>query len=229
MSKPSSHRSTRFTQAAKNERSRLSQKRTKLSKRREDLQEKLDALDAELEAVDQEIVVLDGLTSGGRAGATLELASGSERTDVLKGAAIRELAVPLLMQMQGSAPIHYRAWLGLLEDQGYQVAGKRPDAVFLAQVARSPLVRASTQSGYYQLDPNAPDQLRKRLQHQQADLGRLLAEVPNDTDAIARHRQQQRDLKAAIAKTERELDEAMKAVAAFSVPELPEVRVRHAA
>ncbi len=229
MPKPASHRSTRFTQAAKNERNRLSQKRAKLSKRREDFQEKLDALDAELEAVDQEIVVLDGLTASGRSGATLELASGSERTDVLKGAAIRELAVPLLMHQQGTAPIHYRAWLELLEKQGYQVAGKRPDAVFLAQIARSPLVRASTQSGYYQLDLDAPDQLRHVLQQHQAEFSQLLTDVPSDPDALDRHRQKQRDLKAVISKTERELDEAMKTVAAFSVPEPPEVRVRHAA
>lgn len=229
MPDPTSHRSTRFTQAAESERNRLSRKRAKLSKQREGLQHKLDTLDAELEAVDREIVVLDGLTTGGHGSVTLELATGPEQGSALKGAAIREIAVPLLMAAQGTAPIHYRAWLDLLVEHGYEVAGKRPDAVFLNQVVRSPLVRASTQAGYYQLDLDAPDRLREQLGQQQAALSRLLAVVPEDAGALERQREEQRESRAAIAKTERALEEALRVLADSSAPQRPEVHVRHAA
>lgn len=221
MPEPASHRSSRFTQAAKSERKRLSRKRSKLFKKREDLQTKVNALDAELEAVDQEIVVLDGLAAGGTSSARLELAAGTDSPDLLKGGAIRELAVPLLMREQGTAPIHYREWLSLLESQGYKVAGKRADAVFLNQVVRSPLVKATTKAGYYQLDPEAPEQLRERLGQQQAELGQLLSEIPTDSAGFERHREQQHQLKTAIAKTERELDEAMKVAKTFEATGSP--------
>lgn len=206
------------------ERKRLDRKRSKLFKRREDLQARVDALDAELEAVEQEIVVLDGLASRGTSSTRLELATGNEESDLLRGGAIRELAVPLLMREHGTAPIHYREWLALLERQGYKVAGKRADAVFLNQVVRSPFVRATTKAGYYQLDPKAPEQLRELLGQQQAELGNLLSEVPANSAGFDRHRKQQRELKTAIAKTERELDEAMSVTEELAAPELSEVR-----
>jgi predicted nuclease with TOPRIM domain len=215
MPDPTSHRSSRFTQAARSERKRLDRKRSKLSKKREALQIKIDDLDAELEAVEQEIVVLDNLAGGPARSTTLELASASEDGDVLQGSAIRATAIPLLMREQGTAPIHYRDWLQLLEREGYKVAGKRIDAVFLNQVARSPVVRATTKAGYYQLDPNAPEQLRERLRGQQAELGGLLTDVPADPAGFERQREEQRELKKAAAKTERELREALEAIETF--------------
>ncbi|HSS32327.1 MAG TPA: hypothetical protein VLL27_03505 [Solirubrobacterales bacterium] len=224
MPKPTSHRSSRFEQAARNERQRLDRKRSKISKKREDVQAKLDALDAELEAVDQEIVVLDNLAGGDPAATTLELAPDSQAGNVLKGADIRVRAIPLLMQAQGTAPIHYREWLSLLETEGFQVAGKRTDAVFLNQIARSPVVRATTKAGYYQLDPEAPEQLRAQLRHQQAELSELLNEAPTDSGSFERHRERQRQLHSAVAKTERELDEALSVVASWSAAEAPQAR-----
>jgi len=224
MPEPASHRSSRFAQAAKSERKRLAKKRSKLFKKREDLQAKVDALDAELEAVDQEIVVLDGLAADGTSSARLELATGNDNPNLLKGGAIRDLAVPLLMREQGTAPVHYREWLSLLESQGYKVAGKRADAVFLNQVVRSPLVKATTKAGYYQLDPDAPEHLRDRLRQEQAELGQLLSEIPTDSAGFEHHREQQRQLKTAISKTERELDEAMSVTENWAAPELPEAR-----
>lgn len=224
MPEPASHRSSRFTQAAKSERKRLTRKRSKLFKRREDLQAKVDALDAELEAVDQEIVVLDGLAADSTSSVKLELAIGNGGPDLLKGGAIRALAVPLLMREQGTAPIHYREWLALLEAQGYKVAGKRADAVFLNQVVRSPLVRATTRAGFYQLDLEAPAQLRDQLRQRQAELGQLMDEIPTDASGFERHREQQRALGAAIAKIERELDEAMKIIQEPSASKVPEFR-----
>jgi predicted nuclease with TOPRIM domain len=210
---PSIHKSDRFIQAAQTEHKRLERKRSQLSKKREDLQAKVDELDAEMEALDQEIVVLEGLTSHGKSSANLKLTVGG--ATVLRGAAIREIAVPLLMHERGHAPVHYREWLGLLEDKHYEIHGKRPDAVFLNQVIRSPLVRATTNAGYYQLDLNAPEQLSARLRHEQEQVANWMQQIPTDAASFERHHERERELKAAVAKTERELREALKAVETF--------------
>lgn len=214
MSKPR-HRSQRFTQAATSERNRLVRKRAQLSQKREDLQKRLDALDKELEAVDQEIVVLEGFALGDtdipEPGAALPT-SGSHDSTTISGAAIRTLAVPLLLRERGPGPIHYVEWAALLRAEGYEVAGKRPDAVFLNQVNRSPLVRATTKAGYYELDLDAPRHLEDRLRQQKTKLATLMIENPKDADEFERYRQAQRELQTAIARTERELAEARAAL-----------------
>jgi hypothetical protein len=191
----------------------LIRKRAQLSKRREAQQAKVDALDKELEAVEQEILFLEGLDPSN---AATQPAVESPRKEVgdlvlLSGAVIRQMAVPLLLQEHGTAPIHYRAWLELLERHGFGVMGKRPDAVFLNQVSRSPLVRSTTKAGYYQLDPAAVDRLREKLRDQQSELATSLAKTPVDVAGLELQRDHQRELHTAIARTERELDEALKA------------------
>lgn len=211
------HRSPRFLQATRNELGRLGRKRSQLSKKRDDLQARLDGLDEELEAVDQEIIVLGGIAgeSAGPPELTVHRAADQDRQgereqpQLLKGARIRELAVPVLLDERGTAPIHYREWLQLLEDKDYSVAGKRPDAVFLNQVVRSPLVRATTQAGYYEVDLDAPERLRERLGTEQRELAAHVQFAPQHQDAFGKHRERQRELNAAIARTQRELDEAL--------------------
>jgi predicted nuclease with TOPRIM domain len=207
-------KSQRFTRAARAERDRLARRRSQLFKRREDAQVKLDALDEELEAVDQEISALEGfaLTSVDESERSTESSRHDADPKLLGGAAIRIIAVRLLMSEQASAPIHYRDWLDLLNREGFTVAGKRPDAVFLNQVARSPLVRATTKAGYYALDLSAGDQLRSKLRELQAELARRLKEIPGDADEFAANRERQRELNIAIARTERELNEAMSVI-----------------
>jgi hypothetical protein len=209
-------KSQRFTKAARAERDRLARRRSRLSRRREDLQGKIDLLDEELEAVDQEISSLErfALTSNNE---LAELGAGDEDgSQLLSGSAIRTLAVPLLLREQGTAPIHYRAWLDLLARHGYAVAGKRPDAVFLNQVVRSPLVRATTKSGYYEVDPGVGDRLHEQLREQQYELAEFMRQAPIKVgEAFDRHRERQRALNTAIARTERELDEAVSAIQAW--------------
>jgi hypothetical protein len=72
---------------------------------------------------------------------------------ILSGPAIREVAVQVLLrQPEYIEALHYRRWYELLQEAGYEVAGKDPSAVFLTQISRSPVVRKSTESGVYELD-----------------------------------------------------------------------------
>jgi predicted nuclease with TOPRIM domain len=211
-------KSQRFTKAARAERDRLARRRSQLLKRREDLQDKIDSLDVELEAVDQEISVLESFALTPReAGEIAETeARGETGPHLLSGAEIRILAVHFLLREQGTSPIHYRAWLGLLTREGYAVAGKRPDAVFLNQVVRSPLVKATTQSGYYEIDLGVVDRLREQLRKQQSELAEFMSQAPTEVGvAFDEYRERQRTLNTAIARTERELDEAVGAIQAW--------------
>lgn len=218
MTEPIVQRSQRFTRAARAERDRLARRRSQISKKREDLQGRIDLLDEELEAVDREITALEtlALSSDGTREISLVEAEHKDGPTLLRGAEIRVLAVPFLLRAQGAAPIHYRAWLELLMREGFAVAGKRPDAVFLNQVVRSPLVRATTKAGYYAVDLDAVDQLRETLREQQTRLATLMRQAPVEVgEAFNEHREQQRELNTAIARTERELDEAVGAIKAW--------------
>lgn len=211
-------KSQRFTKAARAERDRLVRRRSGLFKRREDLQGKIDLLDEELEAVDQEISALESfaLTSKEADELAEAEASSEDGSQLLSGATIRILAVPFLLREQGTAPIHYRAWLGLLTRHGYAVAGKRPDAVFLNQVVRSPLVRATTKSGYYEIDLSVVDRLREQLRRQQSELAEFMRQAPTEIgEAFDEYRERQRTLNTAIARTERELEEAVGVIQAW--------------
>jgi septal ring factor EnvC (AmiA/AmiB activator) len=232
MAQPKVKPSQRFSRAARAERERLERQRAQLNKRRETLQAKVDAIDEELEAVDQQLQVLGQLAESGSNAIEIrevkQTPLGNVR--VLSGAAIREVAIPLLLREHGVGPIHYRDWYALLIRAGYAVAGKRPDAVFLNQVNRSPLVWASTQSGNYYLDPSIIERLREQLGHQQAELGELLSSVPADSKSLEAHRQRQRQFNKAINRIDRELREAVAAVEAAEVEgagpvEAPEIRV----
>lgn len=199
----------------------MMRKRSLLFERREVLQKKIDAFDQELEAIEQEIAKLETFVSSESGRGLIAIVEKSDGDDAkqLSGADIRLTAVPLLLRRHRSAPIHYRDWLGLLAEEGYKVVGKRPDAVFLNQVARSPLVRATTKAGYYALDLAAIDLLREKLRAQQAELAERMNNVPSDPVEFQKHREANRSLKIAISRIERELDEALQAVqAASSVP-----------
>jgi chromosome segregation ATPase len=209
-------RSQRFTQAATNERNRLVRKRDQLSKKREDLQGRLEKADAEIEALEQEITVLENFALGestGELAAAAEIASRDDAS-LLSGGAIRAFAVPLLLREHRTAPIHYREWEALVRRENFRIAGKRPEAVFLNQVTRSPLVQATTKAGYYKLDLEAPERLHALLSQQQQALMELMRQVPQNTAALEDHRQKQSELNTAIARTQRELDEASSALEA---------------
>jgi vacuolar-type H+-ATPase subunit I/STV1 len=117
--------SSRFASAARSEMRRLGQQRSSLAEK--------------LAAVEARIAELQPFATPDE----------PDDTGALRGHRIRDIAVELLRAEHGDGPFHYRDGLRLLESRGYRVAGKRPEAVFLNQLVRSPLVRATTQRGYY--------------------------------------------------------------------------------
>jgi hypothetical protein len=192
------------------------------------MQAKVDALDEELETVDRQLVVLEGLAESSDAPIEIREVSSNGEHDSrrLSGARIRAVAVPLLIRKHGFDPIHYRDWYSLFSQEGYAAAGKRPDAVFLNQVSRSPLIRSTTKAGVYVLDRTAVDRLQSQLRQQQAELAQLLGDVPGDGASLESHRKRQRKLNSEIGRIERDLREAVVAleVAGEAVGEAPQIR-----
>jgi hypothetical protein len=128
--------------------------------------------------------------------------------DRLRGRAIREIAVRVLLWRQRApgSSIHYRDWLSLVEEAGYRVAGKRPDAVFLNQVTRSPVVKATTRAGYYEVDVEAPKRLMAELQRLRTSLS---AAADQDTAATREpDPAQTRGVLLSISRVQRALKEA---------------------
>ena len=134
--------------------------------------------------------------SGGPASAIV--LGGAARPGALRGPAIREVAVRLLVA-EGLDGLHYREWFDLLTGAGHAVAGKDPLAVFLTQLTRSPVVRKSATPGRYELDRQADQRLKRRID-------RLHREYLSATRANRTR------ITAEIAKTERQLDEAQRAL-----------------
>jgi len=129
--------------------------------------------EAEVAELEAQISALASLSAGG---APREAEPGT-----LRGRAIREVAVGLLLRRgPNTGPIHYRAWLLLLEEAGHTVAGRRPDAVFLNQVTRHPLVRSTTRAGFYELDLSATARLDSRVTELRTSLAVELAQAPSE-------------------------------------------------
>jgi hypothetical protein len=128
----------------------------------------------------------------------------------LRGTAVREAAVRVLAHSPDDrGAVHYRRWYDLLRAAGHEVAGKDPLAVFLTQISRSPVVRRSTTAGVYELDDAAPERLRRELAALQAQL-RELTGAPVDASGLADARRRREATIAAIARTERRLEEALR-------------------
>jgi hypothetical protein len=140
----------------------------------------------------------------------LDLPSAEENREVLRGPAIREVAVQVLIaQPEHIEALHYRRWYELLEQAGYAVAGKDPLAVFLTQVTRSPVVRKSSEPGVYEVDRQAPLRIRQRLERLQVEL-RELTLSPQAPVELATLRSRRHELDLAIGQQERALEEALR-------------------
>lgn len=133
---------------------------------------------------------------------------------VLRGARIREAAVRVLAaNSQPDAPVHYRDWFELLTSQGFMPAGKDPLATFLTQIGRSPLVQRTTTSGMYVLDLEFSQRARQRLARLSAELSATQDLPPNVTvEEIAAARERRAQLTAELHETERQLEEALRAL-----------------
>ena len=137
-------------------------------------------------------------------------AVGEQARGVLRGPAIREVAVQVLIaQLEHIEALHYRRWYELVRDAGYSVAGKDPLAVFLTQVSRSPVVRKATKPGVYEVDRQAPLRIRQRLERLQSEL-REVTVAPQAAVDLAGVRARRHELDLAISQQERALEEAIR-------------------
>ena len=167
--------SSRLRLAAQAEQADLARHRERLARERDRLLGELRTIDETLATLNRRFDVLaelagpsldqaadEGATS--RGGATTDQPAGSDggvaRGDssrpVLRGPAIREAAIRILVtQREPVDALHYRRWYKLVLEAGFSVAGKDPLAVFLTQLSRSPLVRKTSTPGVYEVDRQA--------------------------------------------------------------------------
>lgn len=207
--------SSRLVRAAVAERGELARHRERLLGRRDALRAELDQIERALGDVDERSALLDRLAPPEHAspeGVTAESGEVAELpgAKVLRGTAIRETAVRLLASgSDAMRPVHYRRVYELLGEAGYAVAGKDPLATFLTQLSRSPVMRKTTEAGVYQLDPNAPDRLRRRLGDLQGEL-RSVTGNPSAADDLAEVRRRRERVLSEVAQVERALEEALR-------------------
>lgn len=126
----------------------------------------------------------------------------------LRGADIRVAAVRILASTENPArPIHYGEWYALLTQAGYGVGGRDPQATFLTQVGRSPLVKHTGERGFYALDLDTPGRLSDKLHELHSELVGL-HQGQQTIEAIATVRERRAELTSEYAKVEREFQEA---------------------
>ncbi len=121
-------------------------------------------------------------------------------------------AVALVRDLpQGEQALHYRQWLVLVEQAGYEIGGQKPAATFLSQLSRSPVIRRTTRPGYYEIDRDAPARLRRRLSTMREELtgAHLDDGAPVDLQDV---RQRRAQLVREIERTQRALAEATDAL-----------------
>ncbi|MDO8210836.1 hypothetical protein [Conexibacter sp. CPCC 206217] len=196
--------SSRLARAAGAERMALLRERDKLTRRRDAAAAQLAGIEDQLSDVEERLELIDRLVPEAANVHPLPARGGGGGAgDGLKGSAIRRAAIGVLLARPAgpAEPIHYKDWFRELEAAGHRVAGKDPLAVFLTQISRSPVVRRTTVSGVYELDLDAPAQLRARLDRLHA----RLAEQSSD-------RAERERVLAELAVAERALDEAERAL-----------------
>lgn len=201
MPTPASRSSSRLARAAGAERMALLRERDKLIRRRDAAARQLAAVEEQLGDVQERLELIDRLVP--EAANVHPLPARDASAEGLRGAAIRAAAIAVLRDRAGgaAAPIHYKQWYDALRSAGHQVAGKDPLAVFLTQISRSPVVRRAAEPGVYELDLDAPANLRSRLERLHA----RLAEQSGD-------RAERERVVAEIAIAERALEEAEQAL-----------------
>ncbi len=195
----------RLVRAAAAERAELERHRAKLAAEAQQLRAALMRIEHGLAEIDERCGLLERL-----APAAEPERPEPETAGLLRGPAIRETAVAVLVE-QGRESIHYREWFDLLAQQGLEIAGKDPLAVFLTQISRSPVMRKGMRAGVYELDRQAPQRLRHTIDGLHKDLRDLTATGTNDLAAV---RSRRRQLTTAISQAERALEEAARLLGA---------------
>jgi hypothetical protein len=199
--------SARLARALDSERDALMRSVRRLEHDRAQLRERLARIEADIQAADERLVLLAQLrgTADDDSEARHAAANGGL---LLTGPAIRMAAVALIRDRpEGEQALHYRQWVAMLEQAGYEIGGRKPAATFLSQITRSPVIRRTTRPGYYEIDRSAPARLRRSLASMREQLasGNIEHEELIDLDQVRRRRS---GLVREIQRTERELAEA---------------------
>jgi hypothetical protein len=217
MPSPPPRISNRLKRAAVAERALLAQRRERVERARVGVRTELERLQRELADIDEHLALLVCIAPGAgddaqptrRNGDTPRQQEGGVAR-VLQGPAIRATAVRLLVERDPPVnAVHYRDWYRLLQEHGFAVAGKKPLAVFLSQVSRSPVMRKTTSAGVYALDRDATERLRRELSQLEAELHALTGES-SSRPADGGIQTRRRELLLAIGRCERALDEALR-------------------
>lgn len=186
-----------------------------LERRRHTLERELDGVTAAEEQSRQALRALESIArqapglvdESNLDGAEPEDVEGPGTAHALAGGELRETLtrVALRRNAHGDA-VHWSEWLGWLRDEGFDAAGKRAEATFQTQLARSPLVRRTDRDGVYVLDVELLGQLRDEL----LDLHRRMEALPGpgQLTLIGDAREVRRELLQRIGRTERRLEEA---------------------
>jgi hypothetical protein len=156
--------STRLLRAVAAERAELDRHRARLIAKAEELRGALARIEHGLIEIDERCTLLARV-------APAPEPEEPPRDTVLRGPAIRAAAVEVLIAHDADA-IHYREWFELLTRTGQEIGGKDPLAVFLTQISRSPMVRRGSRAGVYELDRQAPQRLRSRIDALRRELRR---------------------------------------------------------
>lgn len=201
-----------FRRAAIAERDKLARRLERLRAKAERQRGELSATEAQADDVENQIVAICEL-------AGIPARGGSDPSPVaaaaLTGRAIRLVAVKVLLQRGlAEGPIHYRQWLELVEKAGHEVAGKRPDAVFLNQLVRSPVVRAAGRAGFYEVNSGALAALHEMLSEARGALRELAGATPATPEQLAEHSARVRELSLAVGRAQRRLEEAREVLGA---------------
>jgi hypothetical protein len=139
----------------------------------------------------------------------------------LAGGKLREMATIVALRRAAHAtPVHWRTWLGWLRQEGFDAAGKKAEATFLTQLARSPLVRRTQQDGVYLLDVNLFESQRDTLRRLHEQLSRM--PPPEQLTMMGDAREQRRVLQGEIARLERSVEEMWRVLRRVPPPEWPD-------
>jgi hypothetical protein len=207
--------SRRLSQAAAAERARLEVELRKAEHQELALRKRLAQTEEHSQAIRQRLHLLDQLgigeprTAGTVVRPQLVPPDAEPEHGWLRGAAIRLVGIRLLAQSaRPDQPIHYTDWLGLLRQAGYGIQGGDPAATFLTQLSRSAAVMRADKPGTYVLDFSAPARLRERLLQLNEEL-LALHQGQQMIEQISSARDRRRELITEIARTERDLEEAI--------------------
>jgi hypothetical protein len=217
MSDATTTHSTRFRRAAIAECERLLRRQSRAAERVSSLEEELSKAKKELIEILNRVEKLRALT-GDVASRPIEVAPQALGTPI-SGAEIRKVAVRLLRASENvEQPIHYRRWLELVEEAGYLVRGKRPEAVFLGQIVRSPVVQSTTQAGYYALDEEAPERLREQIIALEETSQETLVSSPDAPAEIDKHIAREKERSAQVRRVQKALREALESLGEAVAP-----------